>query len=103
MQEFMSRKKLATIVEYEPNDITTTGYEYTLYADGHVAAQFRSRWQGSRSGTRYVTKPGFVDVNDIDHDDPDNDAEANLTMLAQSLDPTEDEEWHMTRRGYVIQ
>lgn len=104
----MSRKIMATISDADFRDCVNTGYTYTVYADGHVAAEYHSRWQGSTDGTRYVTDPGFVDPADVDPDDPDTDWEACLTMaIHHSLtvvqqDPSESRYFRQVRRGWTV-
>lgn len=56
----MNNKKLATQQTYDPNSLTSTGYDFTLYADGSVSAEYRSRWQGSYDGCRYRSAAGIV-------------------------------------------
>lgn len=97
-----SRKALVFVNMFDPRDMCSTGYTFTLYEDGHVSAEYRSRWQGSRNGARFVTGPGFVDLRDLDSDDIDNDAEARLTEAIRHARPDEDSEWRQTRRGHVV-
>lgn len=103
----LSRKILAQIRDYDPDDITSTGHTWTLYADGHLAAEVHSRWQGTRTGSRYVTAAGYVDLTAINPQDPDVDAEAVLTDHAgmfrdgqYDLDDLDD--WRETRPGQLI-
>lgn len=104
----LSRKILAQIDGADFRDITRTGYRFTLYADGHIAAEYRTRWQGGRDGARYVTDPGQVDPCQIDDTHPDTDAEAKLVDWIQGQDPAHDIEaghrhtWRQTRAGYII-
>lgn len=86
----MSRRVLA---QHEQRDtgLTTT---YTLYADGHVAVETNTIWQGDRD-TRAVTDAGYLPVNDIDPADPDSDAEA---LLVSNLDRIE---FDFTAREYT--
>ena len=106
----MSNKIIATAQTYERNDLTATGYNVTLYADGSIALEYRSRWQGTRDGTRYRSNPGEVNVDGITGD-VDNDAEARLTEWLTTFDPHTDLpcDWHngngsfrQTRRGCVV-
>ena len=103
-----SRKVLAIVDTADFSDCVATGYRYTLYADGRVAADYRSRWQGSESGARYSTEAGEVDLSDMDASDPDNDAEAILTAWIKGENPMEAVEygsgntWRQTRRGSVV-
>lgn len=99
----MNNHILATLADYDSRNIANTGWEYTLYADGRVAAEYCSRWQGSRTGQRYITEPGYIDVSKLSTNDPDNDAEAALAALAdEGIDFAEDPAWRCTRRGIVI-
>ena len=106
----LSRKILARISDYDPNDICRTGHTWTLYADGHMSAEFRSRWQGSRDGARYVTDAGYLKatgINLINPVDPDPDPEALLTAEVQQIvkdciDISESGAWRQTRRGVVV-
>jgi hypothetical protein len=60
----MKNKKLAEYRDYDPNDLTSTGGDWTLYADGRVGVTTRSRWQGSRDGARYIARAA-VDVSTL--------------------------------------
>ena len=108
----MNNKKLATAQTYNPNDLASTGYDITLYADGSVAAESHSRWQGSRDGERFRSDPGTVDLERLDPDDEDNDAEALLAAFVSTFDPYEDLPdceragnygFRQTRLGYIVQ
>lgn len=94
-------KTLATLTTYDPADCTSTGWQYSLYSDGHVSAESHSRWTGTRTGARYVTGPGHVDLGNIDAN-PDTDALARLTMAVQHVHPPEDRDWRQTRRGFLV-
>ena len=103
----LSRKVLAHIRTWEPQDLTSSGWDFWLYADGHIAAEYTSRWQGSTTGERYVTAPRCVDVDAIDPSDPDSDAEALLTAETSLADPRGDygvpaSGWRQTRVGHTI-
>ena len=97
-----SRKILAQIDTADFRDCVATGYSFYLYADGHVAAEYRSRWQGSRDGARYVTDPGAVNLSAIDDGDPDKDAEAVLTEWVTDEDPATGCWWRQTRLGSIV-
>ena len=93
----MNNKVLASYETSNRRDAVNTGYTYTLYADGRVAATSFSRWQGTLTGTRYVTSPGYLDVTIpagyvADHD-------TTLRMAVRSVDPTV---WRQVRRGVVV-
>lgn len=94
-------KIIATIDTADFSDCVNTGWRFTLYSDGHVAAESVSRWQGSRSGERYITNPGFVNLKNLG-EGPDFDAEAKLTEAMQDIDPEEDRSFRQTRIGYII-
>ena len=103
----LSRKILAQIRDFDPGGIITTGYIWTLYGDGHMSAEFRSRWQGTRTGARYVTAAGYVDLTAIDPKAPDADAKAILTDYAGMLrdgqyDLDALHAWRQTASGTVI-
>lgn len=93
---------LATLDTANFADCTKTGYTFTLYSDGHLSAEYHSRWHGSRTGARYITDPGYVDVSAIVDGNPDTDALAKLTSAVQGVSPSEDSAWRQTRRGYIV-
>lgn len=93
---------LATIDDANFSDCTSVGYSWTLYGDGRVAAVYNSRWQGSTDGARYVTDAGWVDLDDMDADDPDHNAHALLTLAIDGVDPTDGIGFRCTRRGWVV-
>lgn len=95
-------KILASLDTADFRDCVNTGYTFTLYSDGHLSADYHSRWQGSRNGSRYITDPDYVDVSAITEDDPDNDAEAALTSAVQNISPSEDRNWRQVRRGHLV-
>lgn len=95
-------KILATLDTADFSDCVNSGYTFTLYSDGHLSAEYRTRWQGSRSGARYITNPGHVDVSEIADGNPDTDALAKLTSAVQDVSPSEDSAWRQTRRGYFV-
>lgn len=96
-------KILATLDTADFGDCVNTGYTFTLYSDGHLSAEYRTRWQGSRDGARYITAPGHVDASGIVEGNPDADALAKLTMAVQDCSPSEDRDWKQTRRGWIVQ
>jgi len=95
-------KTLATLTTYDPADCTSTGWRYSLYSDGHVSAESHSRWTGTRTGARYVTAPGHVDVSELEEGNPDKDAKALLAMAVQHVHPSEDRDWKQIRRGTLV-
>ena len=103
MNAVTSRKVLATIDDVDFNDMAATGYTWTLYADGRVSAEWHSRWQGSRDGTRYTTNEGYVDVDRINEDDPDYTAESFLTVATMGIHLDFDDDFRLTRRGAIVQ
>ena len=103
MKKPLKRSVIAQIDDADFGDCTATGYSWILYTDGSVAAVYHSRWQGSRSGARFATGPGYVPVApDVDADE-DNDHEARPTSAVQGLDPECDDGWRQTRRGWIVQ
>lgn len=95
-------KILATLDTADFRDCVNSGYTFTLYSDGHLSAEYFTRWQGSRNGARYITRPGYVDISQIVEGDQDTDALALLTMAVQDVHPSEDADWKQTRRGHII-
>lgn len=95
-------KIIATLDTADFSDCINTGYTFTLYSDGHLSAEYNTRWQGSRNGVRHITAPGYVDVSEIVEGNPDTDATAKLTMAVQEVSPSQDLGWKQTRRGYII-
>lgn len=96
-------KILATLDTADFRDCIATGYTFNLYSDGHLSAEYHTRWQGSRNGARYITAPGHVEVAEIVEGNPDADALAQLTMaVADIVSPDEESDWRQTRRGYII-
>lgn len=90
-----------------PEGLTPVGWGATLYADGRVAIEHKSYWQGSLDGERWTTEPGHVDVAALDPADPDNDGEAALTHVIDTIadhqyGPEEMPVWRRTRRGSVV-
>jgi hypothetical protein len=73
----MKNKKLAEYRDYDANDLTSTGGDWTLYADGRVGMTTRTRWQGSMDGARYIARDA-VDVSTL----ADGEAEASLISFA---------------------
>ena len=97
-------KKLAHLDTTDFNDCINTGYRFTLYSDGHISATYRTRWQGSRDGIRYITKPAYVDVSTINANEPDNDALALLASAVRFANPLYEDEsiWRQVRRGQLV-
>ena len=105
----LSTRRLTSICTYDPSDCTASGWEITLYSDGHLAAEFSTRWQGETSGERFVTAPGRMTTNP-------SDEQAHVAMLAEAerLDTALNriswdtdnrrsiQGWRPTRRGYVV-
>lgn len=80
-----STTQVAQVRSDDPHDCASTGWLLTLYSDGSVAAEYTTCWQGSRSTVRYRSDPGLIDVDDLDPEDEDHDAEAALTKLLRRL------------------
>lgn len=93
-------KALAEIKTHDPQDTCSAGYTFTLWDDGHISAEYYTRWQGSWTGSRYVTGAGFVDLSRLDSGNPDSDAEALLTMATRDVEPRYD--WVQTKQGYRV-
>ncbi len=98
----MNNQQLAQVDDNDFRDCVTTGYQWTLYADGRVAAEYITRWQGSRFGQRWTTDAGYVDVETIDGADQDMAAAAVLTGAVDGVDPETDASWRQTAKGALI-
>lgn len=57
----MSTRAVAHFDTADFSDCTKFGYRFTLYSDGHIAAEYRTRWQGSRNRQRWCTEPDYVE------------------------------------------
>lgn len=90
----MNNKVLASYDTSNRRDAANSGYTYTLYADGRIAATSFSRWQGSRTDERFVTSPGYLDITNLG-----TDAEAALVAATRDTDPTV---WRQVRRGWLV-
>jgi hypothetical protein len=97
-----SRKSIAKLDERDFADCVNAGYRYTLHADGHLSAEYISRWSGSYAGQRYVTDQGYVDLAKLAEGDPDADALALLTDAVREVAPHDSRDWRQTRRGYLV-
>ena len=102
MHTKLSTRAIASLDTADFSDCINTGYRWTLYSDGHLAAERVSRWQGSRSGTRYVTDAGYVDLSEIGPHNPESDADVHLSEAIRDLDPANDRDFRCTRNGYVV-
>ena len=101
----MSNKILLEIQTYDPHDCTTSGYDVTLYSDGSVAIETHSRWQGSRTGERWRSYDGYVDIAALADGDPDNDARAALVSAVDAFRAAYSDlarNWRHTRRGEIV-
>lgn len=81
------------------SDCASSGWAVTLYGDGSVAVEYRTRWRGSRTGQRYRSPPGLLDVDTATAED--------LKAVAELFNDIDEdlmtrEGWHMTSNGYVI-
>ena len=56
-------KKISTLNNYNELDVTDSGYKFTLYSDGHIAATYYTNWKPARVKQRFVTKPNFFDMS----------------------------------------
>ncbi|MBM3366352.1 MAG: hypothetical protein FJY48_11720 [Betaproteobacteria bacterium] len=92
----MNNKILASYDTADRRDCVNSGYTYTLYADGRVAATSFARWQGSRTDERFVSPPNYLDVVNIG---TNADAEAALVAATRDVDPTQ---WRQVRRGWIV-
>ena len=101
-KQIKNMKILATLDTADFNDCVNTGYRFNLYSDGHLAATYRTRWQGSCDCPRYITDPAYVDVSTIDASDDDHDALALLTSAVQGVQPSDDAGWRQVRRGWIV-
>ena len=100
----LSTRRITSTQTYDPTDCTSVGWNVTLYADGHLAAEHCSRWQGSTSGERWITAAGRVEYREPDDPATTADDQAHVEMLAELerfMDA--DNSWRQTRRGYVVQ
>ena len=100
-----SRKVIATYDTNDFSDCVNTGYSFTLYADGRIAAEYHSRWQGSVDGRRYTTDPSAMEISD------DRPAEEQLAEYVRNMDATPEEDvihggpfqmWRVTQSGYTV-
>lgn len=102
----LSRKKIAEVVEYDPNDCVSAGWKWTLYSDWHVAVEYRSCWSGSRSGQRYVSE---ADEMIVDASETPQEAleyyvkEFGECITHQFNDGELAENYRRTQAGFVIQ
>lgn len=102
----LSNTPVAHYSDYDGNDCTDTGYDWTLYSDGRVAVESHSRWQGSRSDTRWTTEAGFIDVTDPIWE---GDFPAKILRLKVEDIDTQDLEdgylsdFRQTKPGYIVQ
>ena len=101
-----SRKVLATHDTADFGDCVNTGYHFTLYGDGRVAADYHSRWQGSRDGARFTTAVGAVDLAYLDDWE---DATALLAWWVASNTPPQEDiaccgggTWRQIRTGHLV-
>ena len=99
----MNNKALATTQTYDPNDLTSMGYDVTLYGDGSVGLLGRNRWQGTRDGDRYRSDPETVEIGN----DPDQDLAGFLATFDPLYDLPSDHGkgnhgFRQTRRGWIV-
>lgn len=98
----MSRKILAHVQTYNPDELIDIGWDYWLYEDGHLAAQRRSRWANSQDQVRCVTDSGYLVVNS------DEDPYQVLESFVYQVEPVfeddrfEHKDWRMTDSGILV-
>lgn len=95
----LSTRAIARTATFDELDCTKTGYIVTLYSDGHLAAEYRSRWQGSRDGARYVTEPGHIYHGAGAQEALDTWV---ATYFSAGHDLEADPDWRRVRRGRVV-
>jgi hypothetical protein len=97
----LSNRKLHSLRTYDPHSLSSRGGEWVLYDDGHVSVDYRTCWQGERTGERYVTPAGYVDVSP---EHPDDDYESRLLELVNSTcQPwTAGSPYRQTRQGIPV-
>lgn len=93
----LSTKVVARYSDFDGDDMTATGWRWTLYSDGHIAAESRSRWQGTRTDERYITDAGYIDL------DTPVDPRVRLVWGVKDVCPHHDPDFRQTNKGYVIQ
>lgn len=98
----LSRKILANYDTADFRDCVNQGYTFTLYADGHITAQYHSQWSGARTGQRWITDAGYVDPSTIDVNEPDQDAMSHLVDRTVDVDPRFDADYRQTRAGFYV-
>ena len=108
----LSTHRITAIQTYDPTDCTSVGWNVTLYADGHLAAEHCSRWQGSTSGERWITAAGRVHYREPEDPETTADDQAHVEMLAQLEGFITEwdiysygwtiQGWRATRRGVVV-
>ena len=102
----MNNKKIATIQTYNPHDCTSTGGDWTLYADGRIGVTTRTCWQGSRSDERWIF-PNAIDMGAIGAQGDDDDAESQLTAWVENIENTyydyAEAGMQKVRGGWVVQ
>lgn len=108
----LSTRSIATHDTDNFGDCVNTGYRLALYTDGHVAADRVTRWQGSTSGARYITAPGYIDIAaEIGEGKTFADAAAALMWAGRQIEeaaseyygkPEESRAWRKVRSGYIV-
>jgi len=106
----LSTRRITSVSTYDPSDGDVAGWEITLYADGHLAAEYATRWQGETSGERFVTAPGRMTTAHPSDEQAHVEMLAEAQTLAAALNSiswdTDNHRsiqgWRATRRGYVV-
>ncbi len=101
----LSTRRITSICTYDPSDCTASGWEVTLYSDGHLAAEYATRWQGETSGERFVTAPGRMTTGEQAHVEMLAEAQtlaAAVNKISWDTDNHSIRGWRATRRGHVV-
>ena len=107
----MNNQKIAEHYTGRPGELTRGSWTYTLYGDGSVGVAYWSDCQGSRSGRRWRTSPGYIDRWQGEEDTPESRLEAYVAWVQQEQstggwdvwDVEQDSDFRPTSPGYVVQ
>lgn len=108
-----SRRVIAKTRTYDPHSITSAGWDLTAYADGRVAVEYHTRWQGRVTGERWTSEPGRIGPDDAelglemltDRDDYGLSIVDEIACEEPTATTTRDSAghlWRRTRRGVLI-
>lgn len=88
---------MTTIRTYDPHDCTTSGWQYRLALNGSASMTYRTRWQGSVTGTRWTRRdaPVLADVDEV------WDLGERLSAALQDGE-TRCDGWRLASRGAVV-